>query len=71
MLFHLDGYHICKMLKFDNRYEYIPIIMLTAKADKKSMEVGLEAGADKYVTKPFDIDLLMKDIEELLKRKRG
>ncbi|MFH0790806.1 MAG: response regulator [Candidatus Omnitrophota bacterium] len=69
MLPQLDGYRICRMLKFDDRYEHIPIIMLTAKAEKKSKEIGLETGADRYITKPFDIDQLVKEIEAVLKEK--
>jgi len=54
----LSGYKVCRLLKFDRRYKSIPIIMLTARAQKQDIELGGETGADEYVTKPFDIDNL-------------
>ena len=69
MLPQIDGYRICRMLKFDDRYEHIPIIILTARAEKKSREIGLEIGADRYITKPFDMEQLTQDIQGLLKER--
>jgi len=54
----LSGYKVCRLLKFDQRYKGIPIIMLTARAQKQDIELGSQTGADEYVTKPFDIDNL-------------
>lgn len=64
----MDGYRVCRMLKFDENYKQIPIIMLTAKAQKSDEEMGLEVGADAYITKPFKAEVLLSKIEELLKR---
>jgi len=66
MLPKLDGYKVCRMLKFDEKYKVIPVIMFTAKAQKKDEELGMEMGADAYITKPFEPDVLLEKIKELL-----
>ncbi len=66
MLPGMDGFKICKLLKHDIRYRNVPIIMLTARANKEDMMMGKEAGADAYIAKPFDSKLLIQKIEELL-----
>ncbi|OGP88793.1 MAG: hypothetical protein A2156_07280 [Deltaproteobacteria bacterium RBG_16_48_10] len=63
MLPKLDGYKVCRLLKFDERYKHIPILMLTAKAQEKDRILGKETGADEYMTKPFDIDKLMEKVK--------
>lgn len=69
MLPKLDGYKVCRMLKFDENYKNIPIIMFTAKAQQKDEELGKEMGADAYITKPFEPDVLLEKIKELLMKK--
>lgn len=66
MLPKLDGYKVCRLLKFDERYKHIPILMLTAKTQEKDKETGLETGANEYLTKPFDMDELMKKVRSYL-----
>ena len=66
MLPKIDGYNICRMLKFDEKYKNIPIIMLTARVLEADMKTGQEVGADIYMTKPFHVDELLKNIEQLL-----
>jgi DNA-binding response OmpR family regulator len=66
MLPKLDGYKICRLLKFDERYKHIPIFMLTAKTQEKDKILGKETGADEYLTKPFDIDELIAKIKSNL-----
>ena len=66
MLPKLDGYKVCRMLKFDESYKSIPIIMFTARAQKKDEELGMEMGADAYVVKPFEPEILLGKIKELL-----
>jgi DNA-binding response OmpR family regulator len=69
MLPKLDGYKVCRLLKFDERYKHIPILMLTAKAQEKDKILGKETGADDYMTKPFDIDQLMEKVKFYLNKK--
>lgn len=66
MLPKLDGFKVCRMLKFDERHRHIPIIMFTARAQKKDAELGKEMGVDAYITKPFEPDVLLTKIKELL-----
>ena len=66
MLPKIDGYKVCRMLKFDKRYKHIPIIMFTARAQKKDEDMGKEMGADAYITKPFEPEVLLAKIKELL-----
>jgi len=68
MLPKLDGYKVCRLLKFDERYKHIPILMLTAKTQEKDKLLGKETGADEYITKPFDIDELMKRVKAYLQK---
>ena len=68
MLPKLDGYKVCRLLKFDERYKHIPILMLTAKTQEKDKILGKETGADEYITKPFDIDELMKKVKAYLQK---
>jgi DNA-binding response OmpR family regulator len=67
MLPKLDGYKVCKMLKFDENYKDIPIIMFTALAQDEDLKMGYEIGADAYITKPFEAEVLIDKIQELLK----
>jgi DNA-binding response OmpR family regulator len=68
MLPKLDGYKVCRLLKFDERYKHIPILMLTAKTQEKDKLLGKETGANEYITKPFDIDELMKKVKAYLQK---
>src|SRR4030066_1975520 len=69
MLPKLDGYKVCRLLKFDERYKHIPIFMLTARTQEKDKILGKETGADEYLTKPFDMDDLIAKIKGYLKSK--
>jgi len=68
MLPKLDGYKVCRLLKFDERYKHIPILMLTAKTQEKDKVLGMETGADEYITKPFEMDYLMEKVKEYLNK---
>ncbi len=61
----LDGYKVCRMLKFDSQYRNIPIILLTARAGSRDISMGEEVGADEYLTKPFDIEKVVSLVEKL------
>jgi len=66
MLPKIDGYKVCRMLKFDDKYKNIPIILFTARAQDSDKKVGKEVGADAYITKPFEPSALLDKIRELL-----
>ena len=66
MLPKLDGYKVCRMLKFDEKYKQIPVIMLTARTAENEQRMGFEVGADVYLTKPFEQDHLLEKIRGLL-----
>jgi len=67
MLPKIDGYKVCRMLKFDEKYKKIPIILFTARALEADKKVGMEVGADDYITKPFEPELLLMKIKDFLK----
>jgi DNA-binding response OmpR family regulator len=66
MLPKMNGYKVCGLLKADSRYNRIPIIMFTARAQEADRRMSEEVGADAYVTKPFEPEILFAKIEELL-----
>jgi len=66
MLPKLDGYEVCRRLKCDDRCKHIPILMLTAKFQEKDKTLGMETGANEYITKPFDIRDLLKKVKVYL-----
>jgi DNA-binding response OmpR family regulator len=68
MLPEIDGLEVCKRLRSDRETAMLPIIMLTAKAEESDTVVGLELGADDYVTKPFSPKTLVARIKALLRR---
>ena len=71
MLPGLDGLEICRILKQNSKTASIPIIMLTAKSEETDKIVGLELGADDYITKPFSPRELLARIKAVLRRKQG
>jgi two-component system alkaline phosphatase synthesis response regulator PhoP len=66
MLPKIDGYKVCRLLKFDEKYKKIPVVMLTARAQEKDENLGYEVGADAFITKPFKYQVLLAKITELL-----
>lgn len=71
MLPEMDGLEVCKMLRRDPATTTIPIVMLTAKAAEIDRVLGLELGADDYLTKPFSPRELVLRIKKLLARGQG
>ena len=66
MLRKIDGFEVCRQIKNDPDLENTKIIIQSAKAMKQDKEDGLKAGADAYITKPFDHNTLLETIEDLL-----
>jgi two-component system phosphate regulon response regulator PhoB len=64
----MEGNEICKRLKADPKTAHIPVLILTAKADEVDRVLGLELGADDYVTKPFSPRELVLRVKKLTER---
>jgi len=69
MLPGMDGFDVCRQLKNDSRTAHIPIVMLTVKGEESDIVVGLELGADDYITKPFSPKVLLARIKTVLRRR--
>jgi adenylate cyclase len=65
----IDGFEVCRRLKCDSTLGFVPIIMVTARADSKDVITGLEAGADEYLTKPVDHAALVARVRSMLRIK--
>ncbi len=63
----MNGYKVCRLLKFDTKFKKIPIIMLTSRETKRHEQLGLETGADAYVYKSDQKGTLLKLINQYLK----
>ena len=70
MLPGIDGLSLCKEIKSDDRFNRLPIIMLTARTEEIDRVVGLEMGADDYVSKPFSMRELIARAKAVLRRTR-
>jgi DNA-binding response OmpR family regulator len=68
MLSDADGYEVCKFLKKSDRFAATPVIMLTARVTETDKILGLELGADDYVTKPFSPGELVARVKAVLRR---
>ncbi len=62
----MNGYKISRLLKFDAKYKDIPILMLTARAQDTDKLIGEETGANEYITKPFQVDYVLKKVKSYL-----
>ena len=69
MLPGVDGIEVCRRIKGDSATQHIPVIMLTAKSEETDIVVGLELGADDYITKPFSPRVLLARIKAVLRRR--
>jgi serine phosphatase RsbU (regulator of sigma subunit) len=65
----MDGIEVCRHIRADSALPFIPIIMVTAKADSKDVVAGLEAGGDEYLTKPVDHAALVARVKSMLRIK--
>lgn len=71
MMPRMNGYELCKNIKEDITISHIPIVLLTARDDKQSQLSGYKNGADAYLTKPFEIEMLMEIIRNWLKNRES
>jgi two-component system phosphate regulon response regulator PhoB len=69
MLPGMSGIDLCKRLRADKRYQPVPIIMLTARGEERDKVIGLDTGADDYLTKPFSPRELVSRIRAVLRRR--
>jgi DNA-binding response OmpR family regulator len=66
----LSGFDVCRRLKSDKSYKDIPILILTAKFQPSDIKFSKDIGADAYLTKPFEPDILLGKLRELLKKNK-
>ena len=62
----LDGYRVCRMLKYDQRYKNIPVVMLSAKTEEEDKALAREVGVNFYLSKPFSGGALLHTMKEFL-----
>lgn len=62
----INGYKISRLLKYDAKYKNIPILMVTARSQDEDKMIGEETGADEYITKPFELEDVVKKVEQYL-----
>jgi DNA-binding response OmpR family regulator len=68
MLPKLDGYKVCRLLKFDERYKHIPIMILSARTQEGDQNLAHEMGANRFLTKPYEFAEILQHIQALLKQ---
>ena len=67
MLPKMDGYHFCRLIKFDARFKDITVIIVSSKIQEADKKLGIACGGNEYVTKPYDINNLINMVEGYLK----
>jgi ligand-binding sensor domain-containing protein/signal transduction histidine kinase/DNA-binding response OmpR family regulator len=67
----MDGVELCKRVKNDKNVSHIPLILLTAKYSEQQQLEGIEAGADDYITKPFNFQILVSKIDNFVKIRKN
>src|SRR3990172_275555 len=66
----MDGYQVCRQIKSDEKYRDVPVILLTQLSDPKEVIKGLESGADDFISKPYNEELLLTRISTILNIKK-
>jgi YesN/AraC family two-component response regulator len=69
MMPNMNGFELCRLMKSTSETSHIPIILLTALSEKEDQQTGLGLGADDYLTKPFDINLLALKIKTIIQNR--
>jgi len=64
----INGSTLCGMLKYDENFRNLPVILLTAKGAQLDKEIGETVGADAYIVKPFEAQVLLNTVENLLRQ---
>lgn len=67
MLPKLDGYKVCRLLKFDERYKHIPIMILSARTQEGDQALAHEMGANQFITKPYDFQEILEQVAGLIR----
>lgn len=62
----INGYKISRLLKYDNKYKDIPILMVTARSQEEDKLIGEETGVNEYITKPFDLNEVVDKVRKYL-----
>ena len=62
----LSGFKVARLIKFDSKTRQTPLIVLTARTQESDRALGFEVGANSYITKPFDPEHLLKEVQQLL-----
>lgn len=62
----MDGFRVCRLLKFDRNYRQIPIVMLTVKDEKDNIKTAIKTGADLYLTKPIEPEKLLEAVNKYI-----
>ena len=65
----MDGFDVCRKLKIDEAFKKIPVIILTAKFQPYDLKFGMKMGAEEYITKPVELNVLTDKIRGLLKKR--
>ena len=66
MLPKMDGYHVARLLKFDEKHMKTPIIMLTSRSCQTDRETGMEVGSDAYLVKPYKAEDMLEIVKKLI-----
>lgn len=67
----MNGYEVCERIRGNSKLKDITVIMVSARAMESERKKGLESGADEYITKPFDEEVLMTMVKSYLNQKTG
>jgi len=63
----ISGYDLCSALKKSEVYKNIPVVFISAKTNQEDIDLGLQLGAEDYITKPFELNKLLLKIQKILK----